>query len=257
MTFNMRIAGAAMALLATSTLVSGKALAWGHTGHVFIARTAILALPDEVPSFVRGMEASRYIGELGPEPDVSKDSGDAGTPGTDIHDFERDPGHYIDLDDSGYDIPATGYPEVAALQLQNLLAPGQGRRDFDTLLRTNTPQGSSFQETQYTGYLPYNMVDQWQQVRKDFAYYRAFTAAIANPATPAPDKQYFEYELKVREKLTLRDIGVWSHFVADGSQPMHVSVHYNGWENFPNPNGYTLQPIPCSVRRLFRKALYP
>ena len=253
MTFNMRIAGAAMALLATSTLVSGKALAWGHTGHVFIARTAILALPDEVPSFVRGMEASRYIGELGPEPDVSKDSGDAGTPGTDIHDFERDPGHYIDLDDSGYDIPATGYPEVAALQLQNLLAPGQGRRDFDTLLRTNTPQGSSFQETQYTGYLPYNMVDQWQQVRKDFAYYRAFTAAIANPATPAPDKQYFEYELKVREKLTLRDIGVWSHFVADGSQPMHVSVHYNGWENFPNPNGYTLQPIHAPFEGYFVK----
>ena len=23
------------------------------------------------------------------------------------------------------------------------------------------------------------------------------------------------------------------------SQPLHVSVHFNGWGNFPNPNGYT------------------
>jgi hypothetical protein len=27
--------------------------------------------------------------------------------------------------------------------------------------------------------------------------------------------------------------------VGDASQPLHVSVHFNGWGNFPNPNGYT------------------
>jgi len=31
----------------------------------------------------------------------------------------------------------------------------------------------------------------------------------------------------------------WSHFVGDASQPLHVSVHYNGWGNYPNPNGYS------------------
>jgi hypothetical protein len=39
--------------------------------------------------------------------------------------------------------------------------------------------------------------------------------------------------------LTLRDIGYWGHFVGDGSQPLHVSVHYNGWGNYPNPKNYT------------------
>ena len=27
-------------------------------------------------------------------------------------------------------------------------------------------------------------------------------------------------------KLTIRDIGVWSHYVGDASQPLHVSVHF-------------------------------
>ena len=37
----------------------------------------------------------------------------------------------------------------------------------------------------------------------------------------------------------MRDLGYWSHFVADTSQPLHVSIHFNGWGNFPNPNNYS------------------
>lgn len=32
--------------------------------------------------------------------------------------------------------------------------------------------------------------------------------------------------------------GWLGHYVADGSQPLHTSVQYNGWTG-PNPNGYT------------------
>jgi hypothetical protein len=46
-------------------------------------------------------------------------------------------------------------------------------------------------------------------------------------------------DLARREALILRDLGDWSHFVADGSQPLHVTNHYNGWGDGPNPNGYT------------------
>jgi len=27
--------------------------------------------------------------------------------------------------------------------------------------------------------------------------------------------------------------------VGDASQPLHVSIHYNGWGDYPNPNGYS------------------
>src|SRR5207249_653771 len=34
--------------------------------------------------------------------------------------------------------------------------------------------------------------------------------------------------------------GVLGHYVGDASQPMHMSIHYNGWaENTPNPKGYS------------------
>jgi hypothetical protein len=236
-------AGLVAALLGCSTLGARPAWSWGHTGHVNISTAAILSLPAEVPAFVRTATAARMIGELGAEADVSKSSGDATTPNSDIHDFERDPGHFIDLDDNGNVLGFTNLP------LSGLLAPGSGRRDFDTSVRA----ASNSAHTQYDGYLPYNMVDQWQQVRKDFAYIRAFTAAVNNPATSAIDRSYFEYELSVRQTLTLRDIGYWSHFVADASQPLHVSVHFNGWGNFPNPNNFTQQPIHARFEGAFVK----
>ena len=40
-------------------------------------------------------------------------------------------------------------------------------------------------------------------------------------------------------KAFLRDIGYLSHYVGDGSQPHHTSIHYNGWGDFPNPEGFT------------------
>jgi len=70
----------------------------------------------------------------------------------------------------------------------------------------------------------------WQQIRKDFAYWRA--------ATPE-ERTWFEADRRLREKLTIHDIGIWSHYVGDGSQPLHISLHFNGWGDYANPNGYT------------------
>lgn len=240
----------ASAFIFAAVIPTQHALAWGHSGHVFIGEVAGATLPTEIPGIVRG---SPDLGDLSAEADVSKSSGDASTPNNDVHDAERDPGHYIDLDDAGYVSPAVDYPHVPALQLHSLLAPNQGRRDFDTLLRSNTPSSLPFQQTQYTGYLPYNMTDLWQQIRKDFAYLRAFRAAVRNPATPDADRAYFDNLLRLRRNLVIRDIGYWGHFVGDASQPMHVSIHYNGWGNYPNPHNFTTQPIHAPFEGYFVK----
>jgi hypothetical protein len=110
------------------------------------------------------------------------------------------------------------------------------REQYDTL-----PRAKGF--TQYkAGYLPYSIVDGWQQIRKDFAYWRALTKAIDTAQTPE-ERAWFEADRRVRERITLHDIGIWSHYVGDASQPLHVSIHYNGWGDFPNPKGYTTKPI--------------
>lgn len=241
-------AGLVGALLVGAAFAPGDALAWGHTGHVLVSQIGVHGLPSDVPAFLRTTDAVREIGELGPEPDISKSTGDVvggtyptiRTAGT-IHDFERDPGHYIDLQDDGLVIGGVRFSPLFS-----------SRRDFDTALRAS-PRLTAPNDTQYfAGYLPYKMVDGWQQVRKDFAYIRAFTKAIHTAQSPA-DRAYFESALRLRQTLTLRDIGVWSHYVADGSQPLHVSVHFNGWGNYPNPNGYTDAPIHAQFEGAFVK----
>jgi hypothetical protein len=39
--------------------------------------------------------------------------------------------------------------------------------------------------------------------------------------------------------------------VGDSSQPLHVSVHYNGWGSYPNPNGYTTDKIQSALESAF------
>jgi hypothetical protein len=209
--FVPRAAAFVAALLA---LTPPEALAWGSTGHRLIGRAGAAALPDEVPAFLRTPTAIETIGELAREPDRWRGSGKT-------HDTTRDPGHFVDVDDDG---KVLGGPPL------NALPPT--RAEYETALR------AAGAETYHAGYLPYSIIDGWQQLAKDFAYWRILTAAIPREHDAAR-KAWMEHDLVRREALTLNDLGVWAHYVGDASQPMHVSVHYNGWGAYPNPNGYT------------------
>ena len=188
--------------------------AWGASGHEWISGIAIEKLPESLPAFVRTPTAVADIAVLGRELDRSKGAGRT-------HDAERDPGHWVSLADDG--------SVVGVLPLADL---PDTRERYDTLLRAK-----GF--TQYkAGYLPYAIVDGWLQLRKDFAYWRALRKGIET-ASSAEERAWLEADQRRREQLILRDIGVWSHYVGDASQPLHVSVHYEGWGAYPNPQGYT------------------
>lgn len=195
-------------------LAPHEALAWGSTGHRIIGLVAMKNLPPDLPAFLLTPQAVWQVGELAREPDRWRGSGL-------VHDSERDPGHFVDVMD---DLTVMGGPSLKALP--------PTRQDYDTALRS---VGSS----QYkAGYLPYSIIDGWQQVKTDLAYWRA-DAAGEKFAKTDEARLFFANDLKLREALTIRDIGVWAHFVGDASQPMHVSVHYDGWGDYPNPEGYT------------------
>ena len=211
-----RMIGWLAALFVGLTREPTPCLAWGATGHEWISGIAIEKLPESVPDFVRTSEAIADIAVMGRELDRSKGAGRT-------HDAERDPGHWVSLADDG--------SVVGVLPLVDL---PETREEYDTLLRAK-----GF--TQYSaGYVPYAIVDGWQQLRKDFAYWRAAKKG-AETAQSAEERAWFKSDRRLRERLTLRDIGVWSHYVGDASQPLHVSVHYEGWGVYPNPNGYTMK----------------
>ncbi|MBV9330705.1 MAG: S1/P1 Nuclease [Alphaproteobacteria bacterium] len=210
----MRRYSLALLACAVVSLAPLPAFGWGATGHRFIGETAIAALPDEVPAFLRTPEVAREVGELAREPDRWKGAGTA-------HDAERDPAHYIDVSD---DLTVAGGPQLAALP--------PTRADFDSALR-------KIGTSQYkTGYLPYAIIDGWQQLRIDLAYWRADVAGEKFAHDEAA-RDWFAHDRALHEQLAIRDLGVWAHFVGDASQPLHVSVHYDGWGDYPNPETFS------------------
>ncbi len=206
--------GWALALLCVAA-PAGQALAWGATGHRLIGELALETLAEGPPAFLRTPDAALAVGELAREPDRWRDAGR-------VHDTDRDAAHFLDLDDDGR---VLGGPALEALP--------ETRAAYDGALRA---VGA---DSWKAGYLPYAIIDGYQQLAKDFAYWRIDRAAAEKVANPA-HRAWFRADLIARQALILRDLGTLAHYVGDGSQPMHVSVHYNGWgAAYPNPAGYT------------------
>lgn len=208
--------------LAAAALVSGLflvcipdlALAWGAGGYRLVGQLASQSLPAEIPEFLRTPEAGRQVAEVARQPDWSRGAGDP-------HDADSDPANYVLVGD---DLKISGGPLLSALPAN--------RQAYDAALRR---AGSS----QYSaGYLPYAIIDGWQQLAMDLAYWRADFAG-ARWAKAPDERSWFLKDQYVREGLTIRDLGYLAHFVANGGQPMNVSVHSNGWGNYPNPQKFS------------------
>jgi hypothetical protein len=214
--FSVRATAIAGAILLLAP--AHQAMAWGASGHRMIGQLAAAALPEETPAFLRTPRAIQDLGELQREPDRWRGSGKT-------HDTTRDPAHFVDADDDG---KIMGGPSLNNLPLT--------RSEYDAAL------GKVGTDSWRMGYLPYAIVDGWQQLAEDFAYWRVLKAAIPREQDPRR-KAWLERDLARREALTINDLGVWSHYVGDASQPLHVTVHYNGWGAFPNPHGYTQERV--------------
>src|SRR5580704_2534257 len=173
---------------------AGEALAWGSSGHRMIGEAAIEALPADLPPFLRSAALATAVGELSREPDRSRGSGK--TP-----DADRDPGHFVDGGDDG---------KIAGVLPFNALP--QTREDYETTLRA---AGTTSWKI---GYLPYSIVADWQQLVKDFAYWRVDDAGARHTADPK-HKTWLEGDRARREGQILVDSGLLSHFVGDGSMP--------------------------------------
>ena len=213
-------------LLLVAVAAPSPALGWGASGHRMVGTVAMGVLPAELPAFLRTAEAAVAVGELSREPDRSRGAGK-------LHDSNRDPGHYLDVDDAGL---VMGGPSV--------FAPPTTRADYEKALQA--VGADSWQ----AGYLNYSIVDQVQQLTLDFAYWRVLRTAERNRAWRGRRK-WFAQDRRRREGLILGTIGNLSHFVADGAQPQHVSIHSNGWGDHPNPQGYTTAKIHAAFEGAF------
>ena len=203
-----------IAAVLLAALMPASALAWGTNGHRMISRVAAENLPASVPAFLRTGAAMREIEVLAAEEDRLKDAGPS-------WDDDNDPGHFLDVDDN---FEIDGVVKLSALP-----------KDMSVYTKALY---SVHKDPYKEGFLPYSIIDGFERIRKDFAIWRVDDYMATHAATPEM-QQRFVQDRALREDLTLRDIGDWSHFVGDGSQPLHVTSRFNGWGGGPNPNGYT------------------
>ncbi len=173
---------------------------WGDAGHRMTARAAASALPAEMPAFFR--DAAPQLVYLNPEPDRWRNNRERGL--DPALEGATAPDHFLDFEL----IPVSS--RASALAAPDRLA-------FADTLRAHGVGVAA------AGVLPFAILETTQRLRIGFRRWRV-----------APNAQVRGWV----EARILNDAGILGHYVADGSNPAHTTIHYNGWVG-ANPNGYS------------------
>jgi len=201
-------------------LISQSSLkAWNYSGHRMVALTALETLPPDFPAWAKTPEAKERIAFLSGEADRWRNT----------HDYPLQQynglDHYIDLEDLSY----------AGISLDTLT---DFRYNFATQYATGrlahadkfpAQEGKNYDHTrEWPGMLPWAIAEYTAKIESAFSYLKALQEA------GRPE------EIANAEANIIYMMGVMTHYVGDGAQPLHVTVHHHGWVG-ENPQGYTTE----------------
>jgi hypothetical protein len=200
-------------LVVIALLVSTPYLAaWGERGHQTANRAAVRAIPDDGPTFLRAHED--WIVYLAAIPDSWRQASEP------FQKIIEDPNHgwfreqFAFITDAN--LPRSRYEFVLAVDAEHrrLVAAGETKSAALTNIR-------------WTGTLPYAAVETYEQMVAGMRRYRTAHAKGA-------DTRLVELEIAAY-------MGRLGHYTADGAQPLHDTIHHDGWQG-ANPKGYTADP---------------
>jgi hypothetical protein len=190
----------AVPVLITLLISPASGFGWGNEGHRLVNRLAAANLPTDVPAFLRTQAALDEIEYLGPEPDRWRGLGEP--------ELERAqaPEHFIDLE------PADALGPLP-----------HNRLDFEASVFAHG------ERPEKVGLQPWQTLEVWERLKAALREYRHLSAA--NP-TNAKD-------LHSAEEAVIFYVGWLGHYVGDGSQPLHTTINYDGWQAPKNPHGFS------------------
>ena len=201
-----------IAALVVAVAASPGVVAWGQRGHDVVNRVAVRGLTDDGPTFLRNHED--WIAYLSIVPDSWRATSEP---------FQRiieDPNHgwfreqFAFLPNAA--LPRSRYEFVLALDKEHrrLVAAG----DTATAALTNV---------RWTGTMAYAAVETYEQMVAAMRRYRA-------TRSQGGDTRWVELEIASY-------MGRLGHYTADGAQPLHDTIHHDGWQG-ANPENYTTDP---------------
>lgn len=160
-------------------------------------------LPDQVPEFFH--KAKQRLVDLASQPDRWK-ARDLGylREATSVDHFTA----YEQI--RGHELPGDRYEYISMIEREGINAPGQPAK--------------------WVGTLPYRVAELYQNLTLDFAIWRNEGQSL-----PTDDPRR-----KALEENALMSGGLLGHYVGDAAQPLHSTVHHDGWNTRAqeNPNGY-------------------
>lgn len=210
---------AASLFVASSYGFIRPAFAWDEHGHATITVLAHEKLPPSMPGWLRSPDVRARLAYLSAEPDRWR-----GQHNADLDHINK-PDHYLDIEAL----------EPYGLTLEKLPRFRRQYTDLLATVRANHPDRfpKPERDNDYTkgtpGFLPWSIAElQWK--------------IAASWTTLKTYEKHAEYvrddEMRFARDNVVLHMGLLSHFVGDGAQPLHLSDHHNGWVG-PNPNGYT------------------
>src|SRR5688572_15420509 len=201
-------------------LISPAAHAWDYEGHRIVNQLALASLPKEYPQFVHAVANADRVAFLAGEPDRWRNAPDlilkqSGGSWTD---------HFLDLE---Y-LPAAGLDleKVPSFRYDFIVQFAAGRAANAKNFRPIDPARNLDHTAEWPGFAPWAITEYFGKLRSAFSYLKVFEEL------GTPD------EILNAQANVIYVMGVMGHYVADLSQPLHTTKHYNGWSG-ENPNGYT------------------
>jgi hypothetical protein len=195
--------------------------AWDYEGHRMVNELALASLPADFPAFVREPANAERIAFLAGEPDRWRNVPD---------EIMRQSGgswadHYLDMEqipDAGLD-----YATVPSFRFDFIVAFAAGRAAHADRFPAIDPAKNTDHTREWPGFAPWAITEYYGRLRSAFSYLKAFQDAGGTPEEIANAQADIVYTM-----------GVMGHYVGDCAQPLHTTVHHNGWVG-PNPNNYT------------------
>ena len=212
-----------VAAVAFLVVAAGVVRAWDYPGHRIVNRLALAALPPEYPAFVHTPAHAERIAFLAGGGDrwrnVDPWLKQSGPSWTD---------HFIDIEElaaAGLD-PRT----VSSFRYNFLVAFAAGRAAHADQFPRLDPETNPDHTREWPGFAPWAITEWFQKLRSAFSYLKAFEEVGGTAEEIANAQADVVYVM-----------GILGHYIGDCAQPLHTTVHHNGWVG-DNPHGYTTWP---------------
>ncbi len=217
----MRFLPALASLMLLPTLA-----AWGIRGHTVANLAAVETTSSDGPAFLRAYKP--YIGHMGTMPDTWRSHAEP------FLRISEDANHSWYTE--GFDF----IPDPPRSRTEFTL------RVYDEYLkfRTRNAARAKLLNIRYTGLQAYSIMEGYERMKAGMRLYRAADAdspMVRQYAAISPSLASRELVQQMLAQDIAFYMGWVGHYVADAAQPLHNSIHHDGWSG-ANPRGYTRDP---------------